>query len=110
MRQVGSVLKAVMVLASILSLNSCKPEPVAMQPEVVGDPVNVLPVDVSVDEFASSFRARNAEIRNDLIAELTKREIPFRLNEDGSIGYRQVDGKDIDAVYYWVVGLYAARN
>ncbi len=110
MRQLRSVLKAVLMLASILSLNSCEPEPVAMQPEVVGVPVNVLPVDAPADEFASSFRARNAEIRSDLIAELTKRQIPFRLNEDGSIGYRQVDGKDIDAVYYWVVGLYAARN
>lgn len=109
MRQLRSVLKAALVLAlvsaSILSLSSCEPEPVAMQPEVVG-----VAVDAPVDEFASSFRARNAEIRSDLIAELTKREIPFRLNEDGSIGYRQVDGKDIDAVYYWVVGLYAARN
>lgn len=90
-----------LVLTLVLSLSGCAPESKVMRPEVPSSPV---------DEFASSFRARNAEIRGDLIAELTKREIPFRLNEDGSIGYRQVDGKDIDAVYYWVVGLYAARN
>lgn len=94
-------LRALLLAVLVLALSNCEPEQVAMQPEVVSAPV---------DEFASSFRARNAEIRTDLIAELTKREIPHRLNEDGSIGYRQVDGKAIDEVYYWVVGLYAARN
>lgn len=64
----------------------------------------------SQDEFSSSFRVRNAEIRADIIATLTERDIPFRLGDDGSIAYREIDGEAIDAAYYYVVGLYAARN
>lgn len=65
---------------------------------------------VSQDEFAQSFRVRNDEIRTDMINVLTERNIPFRLNADGSIGYREADGPAIDAAFSWVVGLYAARN
>ena len=61
-------------------------------------------------ELARNFKVRNAEIRSDIVNELTRRQIPFRLNEDGSIGYSEADGELIDEVYYYAVGLYAARN
>jgi len=64
----------------------------------------------SADPLAASFRVRNREVRDDIIAELTKRGIPHRLNDDGTIGYRPADGDTIDTVYYFAVGLYAARN
>lgn len=95
-----------LMLAALLIVSAgCEPgpehEPEASTPEVSN---------TAADEFASSFRMRNSEIRADMIAELTKRNIPHKLNEDGSIGYRAMDGEAIDAVYYWAVGLYAARN
>ena len=68
------------------------------------------PKTVPANDFGASFRLRSTEIREDMLAELTKRAIPHRLNADGTIGYREADGAAIDAAFYYVVGLYAARN
>lgn len=91
----------------LLALSCCGP---ATEPARTAAELNNTVNTAASDEFASSFRTRNSEIRGDIIAELIKRNIPHRLNADGSIGYRVQDGKAIDAVYYWAVGLYAARN
>lgn len=97
----------------LLALGACEPasEPAATATNA-GNAIDTAEIylNAASDEFAASFRMRNSEIRSDIIAELTKRNIPHKLNADGSIGYRAIDGEAIDAVYYWAVGLYAARN
>jgi len=73
------------------------------------NPVNEVTT-ANTDEFAANFKVRNREIRADILAELDKRQIPYRRNEDESIGYHDADGEVIDAVFNYAVGLYAARN
>jgi hypothetical protein len=57
-----------------------------------------------------SFTMRNTEIRQDIINELTARNIEYWINEDGSIGFNSKDGKQIDAIGFEAIGAYAARN
>ena len=57
-----------------------------------------------------SFRVRNAEIRQEIIAALVKQNIQHWVNDDGSIGYLLSDGVLIDKIGYDAIGRYAARN
>ena len=57
-----------------------------------------------------SFTMRNTEIRQDIINELTARNIEYWINEDSSIGFNSKDAKQIDAIGFEAIGAYAARN
>jgi len=57
-----------------------------------------------------SFTMRNTEIRQDIINELTARNIEYWINRDNSIGFNSKDAKQIDAIGFAAIGAYAARN
>ncbi len=106
-KQAMSIKRALLLSCLSLLLMQCDAEVT----DKAESEVDVAPaIAESTDPLVASFRVRNREIRDDIIAELGKRGIPHKLNDDGSIGYRLADGEIIDTVYYFAVGLYAARN
>ena len=64
----------------------------------------------SVAAATGSFRVRNPEIRAEMLAQFDQENIDYWLNDDGSIGYNSVDGKDIDRVGNLIIGAYITRN
>ena len=56
------------------------------------------------------FNMRNAEIRQDIINELSRQNIEHWLNDDGSIGFYARDTELIDNIGIAAIGAYAARN
>ncbi|NKB35514.1 MAG: hypothetical protein GKR91_20630 [Pseudomonadales bacterium] len=65
---------------------------------------------IQAENATDSFRMRNAEIRQDIINELTAQEIEHWINDDGSIGFNSEDAERVDAIGYAAIGAYAARN
>ena len=57
-----------------------------------------------------SFRMGNAEIRQDIINALITDGIEHWENDDGSIGFYVKDTEKIDAIGYFAIGAYAARQ
>lgn len=57
-----------------------------------------------------SFRMGNAEIRQDIINALITDGIEHWENDDGSIGFYVKDAEKIDAIGYFAIGAYAARQ
>ena len=63
------------------------------------------------DENAiDSFRMGNAEIRQDIINALIADGIEHWENDDGSIGFYVKDTERVDAIGYFAIGAYAARQ
>ena len=63
------------------------------------------------DENAiDSFRMGNAEIRQDIINALIADGIEHWENDDGSIGFYVKDTERDDAIGYFAIGAYAARQ
>lgn len=58
----------------------------------------------------STFRIRNAEIREEITAAMSERGIEYWVEEDGSLRINTADNEAVDAIYYDAVGRYAARN
>ena len=52
----------------------------------------------------------NAEIRQDIINALITDGIEHWENDDGSIGFYVKDAEKIDAIGYFAIGAYAARQ
>ncbi|MDD9890873.1 MAG: hypothetical protein OXU30_11090 [Gammaproteobacteria bacterium] len=57
-----------------------------------------------------SFRMGNAEIRQDIINALIEEGIEHWENEDGSIGFYSKDTERVDAIGFFAIGAYAARQ
>lgn len=57
-----------------------------------------------------SFHMRNEEIRQDIINALLAEEIEHWKNEDGSIGFYAEDTDRVDAIGFFAIGAYAARQ
>lgn len=53
---------------------------------------------------------RHDEIRHDILQEMDKYNMAYWINDDNSIGFPPSDAETVDAIYYEVVGAYAARN
>jgi hypothetical protein len=89
-------------MLSILLLFACSDD----QRQIVTHAVTI----ESASAETGSFRVRNPEIRAEMLAEFDKGNIDYWLNDDGSIGYNSVDGKDIDRVGNLIIGAYITRN
>ena len=57
-----------------------------------------------------SFRMGNEEIRQDIINALIAEGIEHWENEDGSIGFYSKDTERVDAIGFFAIGAYAARQ
>lgn len=68
------------------------------------------PAAVEPEDSVSSFRIRNAEIRDEVLAAMTTQGIEYSVNTDGTISFDASDNEAVDAIYYDAVGRYAARN
>lgn len=85
----------------VLALFACSEEAVTVE-----QATSIAPETDMVD----SFRMRNAEIRQDIVNELTSQNIEHWINEDGSIGFNSEDAERVDAIGFAAIGAYAARN
>jgi len=75
-----------------------------------GEVIQVEPISQTSETQTDSFSVRNAEIKQDLLSKLVENDIQHWINDDGSIAYQLSDAEQIDAIFYRVVGEYAARN
>ena len=93
--------KAFLFLIAAFSLTNCSEE----------SNVNETESAIAQDENAiDSFRMGNAEIRQDIINALITDGIEHWENDDGSIGFYVKDAEKIDAIGYFAIGAYAARQ
>ncbi|MED5412861.1 MAG: hypothetical protein VYE30_11015 [Pseudomonadota bacterium] len=93
--------KAFLFLIAAFSLANCS------------DEINVNETEPAIDQDKNaidSFRMGNAEIRQDIINALITDGIEHWENDDGSIGFYVKDAEKIDAIGYFAIGAYAARQ
>ena len=57
-----------------------------------------------------SFKIRNPEIREEMLAAFTAKQVRFWINEDDSIGYFLEDGKLIDEIGNLIISEYITRQ
>lgn len=62
------------------------------------------------EETIGSFRMGNGEIREEMLAELEKRDIQHWLNDDNTISYLLADGEIIDTIGNEIILAYIRRN
>ena len=63
--------------------------------------------EVQIDPMAvDSFTMRNAEIREDLLEQLTLNDIEYWINADDSIGFYVRDTKEVDRLANEAIGVY----
>lgn len=93
--------KTGVLLSLILCLVACDPSIDSVQ--TVVDPPQEKPI-------INRISVRHDEIRHDILQEMDKANIAYWFNDDNSIGFPPSDAETVDAIYYEVVGAYAARN
>jgi len=64
----------------------------------------------STESDTDSFRMRNAEIRQDIINALIAEGIEHWENDDGSTGFYSRDTERVDAIGFFAISAYAARQ